>query len=36
VIPAAATEYTLTNNGEGIAKVVKAFIKEELIVTESK
>lgn len=27
VIPAAAEQYTITNNGPGIAKVVKAFVK---------
>jgi mannose-6-phosphate isomerase class I len=30
VIPAAAKEYTLVNNGEGRAKVVKAFIKDSI------
>ncbi|MCH5598954.1 class I mannose-6-phosphate isomerase [Niabella ginsengisoli] len=30
VIPAAAKEYTLVNNGKDVAKVVKAFIKESI------
>jgi mannose-6-phosphate isomerase class I len=30
VIPAAANEYTLVNNGSGRAKVVKAFIKDSI------
>ena len=34
VIPAAAMEYTLTNKGVGIAKVVKAFVKEDLMITD--
>jgi hypothetical protein len=30
VIPAAAGEYTLTNNGAQRAKVIKAFVKDEI------